>query len=136
MPRDDLDPAVLVLEDAAAAPEQRPRAVGAREHRRLGEHLGVERRRRDGGDRDEAGPRRLARRGVDEVVGEAAVRPPPQPRRDARGRDAARADSQPLHRLAGARAVHRDLPWLVGRGAADGEVAAAGDREADARSGR
>ena len=84
----------------------------------------------DGGDRDEPGPRRPPGRGVEQVVGEAAVLGAPDPRADARRsrrRRCARAAGAP--RLAVRALLHRDVPRPA---AADGEVAAAGDRVADA----
>ena len=48
--------------------EELPRGVGPREHRGLGEHVGLERRRRDGGCADQPGPCGAAGRRVDQVV--------------------------------------------------------------------
>jgi hypothetical protein len=69
-----------VLRDAAAPGEQRAGARRPGQQRRLREHLGVDRRRGDGGDGDEAGPRRRAGGRVEQVVGVRAVGPAPEAR--------------------------------------------------------
>ena len=120
---------------------QRPAPAGPAEQRGLGQRLGLERGRRERGGADQAGPGRLAGRGVEEVVARRAVRGAPQADVEARRGDRAVGQAQPMDGLAGQRVADVDLERLaVGR--TDPQVAAAVDRpplaraEAGARAGR
>ena len=69
-------------------PDQEPaRALGAGEQRRLGERLRLERCVAERGGADQAGPRGLAGRGIEQVVREPSVGVPPHPDVEARGGD-------------------------------------------------
>ena len=128
---DRLDPAAVVDEQAAALGEDRATALGAGEERRLGEGLRLDRGVAEGGGADQPGPGRLAGRGVEQVVGVAAVGAAPDPHVEARGGDGAGAELEHEGALARQRVLDEDLVGVdESVGAADADVAAAVDDEA------
>ncbi len=105
--------------------------LGAGEQRRLGEGLGFDRGVAQGGGADQAGPGRLARRRVEQVVGVAAALVAPDPHVEAGGGDGAGAELEHEGALARQRVLDEDLVGSdEGVGAADADVAAAVDDEA------
>ena len=99
-----------------------------RQQRALGEDLGVQRACGDGGHRHEPGPGGASGRRIEDVVADGPVRVAPCAGVDARRRDAAAVDLQPVDVTLAPDAVDADLPSP----AADREVAAAPDGVRDA----
>jgi hypothetical protein len=117
-----LDLAARVDDDAAAAGERVACAPRPAQQRDLRERLGVQRRRCQRGGAQQAGPRRLAGRRVEQVVGAAAVAGLPCATDDRRGRDGAIGDDQ-----AGGGALAQRMRDLDRARRTDAEVAAAVD---------
>ncbi len=106
-------------------------AFGAAEQRHLGEGLRIQRGVAERRCADQPGPGGLPRRGVEQMVRIATLRPPPDPHVQARGRDATATDPQHMCTLPAQRVLDMDVVrGDQGVGTADPDVAAAIDDEA------
>ena len=105
--------------------EDRARTLGAAEQRGLGERLCARRRRGERRHSDQSAERRLARRGVDQVVRDAPVGAAPDARTDPGGRKRTAAQVQRRERASALERVgYPDGARAVG-GSSDTQVAAA-----------